>query len=127
MAIFAWIDQLIKNEERDHKPQSAKVSLRPIIKFIHLMNKGLLEVKIIIVAILIINNMNVDLPRQADLVIRQNQPYFEIDQLANQLLVDINEKIMMVDDQDQLEMLANHHIQNEELSDEWENLDTHNI
>ena len=62
MEISVWIDLLIKNdEERDHKHQNAKVSLRRIARSILLMNKELSNLKIITVAIQIINNMNVDL------------------------------------------------------------------
>ncbi|HBB04518.1 TPA: hypothetical protein DCZ39_06615 [Patescibacteria group bacterium] len=62
MEIFVWIDLLIKNdEERDHRHQNAKASLKPIAKSILLMNRELSNLKIIIVAILIINNMNVGL------------------------------------------------------------------
>jgi hypothetical protein len=86
------------------------------------MNKRLLEVRIIIVVILIINNMNVDL------AIHQNQSCFEIDppRRVNLLLVDINEKIMMVDDKDHLETMVNHQAHND-LSEELENLDTNKL
>jgi len=104
------------------------------------MNKELLEVKTIIVVIPIINNMN------ADLVLLQNQPYFEIDllrQAGHQLVdindlnrrmvgqttdypqVDINEKMMMVEHQE-VEVMQNLQVHND-LSEVLENLGTSNI
>ncbi|MEI6773556.1 MAG: hypothetical protein WCL18_01700 [bacterium] len=61
MEIFVWIGLRIKNEARDHKPPNVKVSPKPIVKSILLMSKKLSGQKIIIVAIPIINSMNVDL------------------------------------------------------------------
>jgi len=80
------------------------------------MNKKRLGVKIIIVVIPIINNMN------ADLVIHQNLLYFEIDRLRVDInenrhmvgqrldhqLVDINEENLMVEQREVIQNLHHH-------------------
>lgn len=59
MEIFVSIDQPIKNEVKGHKRLSARVSPKPIVKYIPQTSRKPLRQKIIIVAIQIINSMRI--------------------------------------------------------------------
>lgn len=89
--ISVSIDLRIKNE-KNRRCQNVRVSRKPIISSIPLMNKRLLGQKIIIAAIPIINTMSVDLEE----LLMLNLLHMQV-KIVDYLLIDIHEGIMVVD------------------------------